>query len=215
MATQLLPKEIQIYSDHYTTPEPANMAALDRETHMKTGRGEMLSGHMQGSFLQMFSMAVQPARILEIGTFTGYSATCLAKGLREGGKLHTIDVDEELHDLAYRYWEKAGVAHKIVQHTGNGADIIPTINEVFDLAFIDADKLNYELYYELVFEKTRPGGFILADNVLYGGEVVLPTAAQSKNAKAMHQFNEHVKADNRVEHMLLPLRDGIMVVRKL
>ncbi len=214
MSITILPESIGTYAEQFTTPETAMMTALGRETHMKTGRGEMLSGHMQGAFLSMFSQAMRPERILEIGTFTGYSAGCLAKGLTANGILHTIDIDEELHDMAYKYWEHAGVAEKIRQYTGSALDVLLTIDETFDLVFIDADKVNYEAYYDLVFDKLKPGGFILADNVLYDGEVVLPVEQQSKNARAIHLFNEKVKADPRVEHMLLPLRDGIMMVRK-
>ena len=211
----LLSDDIGRYAEQFTTPAPPYMAALTRETNMKTGRGEMLSGHLQGAFLEMFSYALQPSAILEIGTFTGYSACCLARGLKPGGKLHTIDIDEELHDMAYRYWQQAGVADLITQYTGEGADVIPGLDMTFDLVFIDADKLNYERYFDLVFDKVKPGGFILADNVLYDGEVVQPLAQQSKNARAMHQFNERITNDPRVENMLLPLRDGIMVIRKL
>ncbi len=202
------------YTEAHTTPENAVLADLARETHIKTGRGVMLSGHMQGVFLQMLAQALKPKRILEIGTFTGYSAICMANGLVEGGVLHTIDIDEELHDIASKYWVLAGVNDKIVQHTGPAADIVPGLNEQFEMVFIDADKVGYCNYYDLVFDKVAPGGFILADNVLYDGEVVLPDGEQSKNGRAMHQFNEKIKADNRVEHFLLGMRDGIMMIRK-
>ncbi len=214
MAKVSKPFTVGEYAEQYTTAQSPLLAALSRETHLKTARGIMLSGHMQGAFLQMFCHALKPRRVLEIGTFTGYSALCMAQGLAPDGLLHTIDIDEELHDIAAKYWAQAGVSGKIVQHTGDAAEVVPGINEIFDLVFIDADKVGYETYYNLVFDKVAPGGFILADNVLYDGEVVLPAEAQSKNAKAIHQFNEMVKADSRVEHMLLGLRDGIMMVRK-
>jgi len=157
---------------------------------------------------------IRPKRILEVGTYTGYSAICLAAGLQNEGHLHTIDINEELEDMAFRYFCAAGLDKKITQHIGKAAEIIPTLEEEFDLVFIDADKQNYHLYYDLVFDKMPVGGFILADNVLYDGEVILPGEEQSKNARAMHAFNEKVHSDHRVEHVLLPVRDGIMIVRK-
>ncbi len=210
----LLPEDIDNYTTSFTTPEPEMLTRLSRETSMKTGRGEMLSGHMQGAFLQMISQAIKPLNILEIGTFTGYSAWCLVQGLQPGGVLHTVDIDEELQEIAGKYWAEAGISDRIIPLFGEAVDIIPTLDISFDLVFIDADKVNYERYYELVFDKLTPGGFILADNVLYDGEVLLPEAEQTKNARAMNAFNAMVKADTRVTHMLLPLRDGIMMVRK-
>jgi len=174
----------------------------------------MLSGHLQGALLQMLSNMIRPRRILEIGTFTGYSAICLAGGLAEDGKLHTIEIDEELYDMAYRYVSDSGMQDKIVQHIGAATAIIPALDETFDLVFIDADKSNYCRYYDLVFDKVAVGGYILADNVLYDGEVVLPREQQSKNAKAIQDYNDKIRADERVTHLLLPVRDGIMVVRK-
>ncbi len=209
-----LPHNIGEYAEKYTSPESELLAALDRETHVKTARGVMLSGHMQGTFLKMFCQALKPVRILEIGTFTGYSAICMAQGLQAGGVLHTIDIDEELHHIAAKYWAQAGLADKIVQHTGDAAEVLAGIDGPFDLVFIDADKVTYEQYYELVFDKVAPGGYILADNVLYDGEVMLPVDKQSKNAKAIHLFNEKVSNDERVEHFLMGLRDGIMMIRK-
>jgi caffeoyl-CoA O-methyltransferase len=209
-----MPQDTGEYAEQYTSPEDALLKALDRETHIKTGRGIMLSGHMQGTFLKMFCQALCPKNILEIGTFTGYSAFCMAQGLQEGGVLHTIDIDEELHDIAAKYWALARLTSKIVQHTGDAADVLPHLDKVFDLVFIDADKVSYERYYDLVFDKVAQGGFILADNVLYDGEVLLPEDQQSKNGRAIQQFNEKMKADNRIEHLLLGLRDGIMIVRK-
>lgn len=158
---------------------------------------------------------VKPLHVLEIGTYTGYSAICLAQGLQPGGRLITIDINEELEEMAFRYICDAGLEGKISQLIGKAADIIPGLDGTFDLVFIDADKTNYNLYYDLVFDKVPIGGFILADNVLYEAEVLLPQEEQSKNAKAMHAFNEKVKSDNRVEQVLLPLRDGIMIVRKI
>jgi caffeoyl-CoA O-methyltransferase len=215
MTKLLISKELELYAEKYTTPESKPLAALNRETHLKTPQAVMLSGHIQGAMLQMISHMVKPRYILEIGTYTGYSAICLAQGLQEGGRLHTIDINEELEDMCFRYFCEAGLEGKITQHIGKAADIIPALTETFDLVFIDADKLNYELYFDMVFDKLAPGGMILADNVLYDGEVLLPPEEQSKNARAMHAFNQKVLNDPRVEQVLLPVRDGIMIMRKI
>ena len=215
MTTLFIPKQIDDYAEKYTSPESPVLAALNRETNMKRGDAVMLSGHLQGAFLQMMSHMIRPECILEIGTFTGYSAICLAVGLRENGHLHTIDIDEELVEMSSRYFNNAGLQDKITQHIGEASEIIPAINESFDLVFIDADKPNYELYFDLVFDKIPIGEYIIADNVLYGGEVVLPAEEQSKNAMAIHRFNEKIRKDNRIEHLLVPVRDGLMVVRKI
>ena len=209
-----LPDTVGPYCAQYTTPEMPLLAALNRETNMKVHGAVMISGHMQGMFLQMMSKAMRPKYILELGTFTGYSAICLAQGLQPDGLLHTIDVDEELEDMTTRYFEEAGLKEKVVIHIGKAAEIIPTLTETFDLVFIDADKNNYDLYFDLVIDKLSSGGFILADNVLYEGEVTLPIEQQSKNAKAMQRFNDKIRADERVEQMMLPLRDGMMIIRK-
>lgn len=214
--TQLLfSKELNDYAEQFTTPETATLASLNRETNLKVAMPVMLSGHLQGAFLSMISKMIRPQNILEIGTYTGYSAICLAQGLPHDGQLHTIDINEELQDLCFRYFCEAGLEKKIVQHIGNAADIIPQLHQQFDLVFIDADKQNYHLYYDLVIEQLPVGGFILADNVLYDGEVILPESEQSKNAKAIHAFNEKIKSDDRIEHILVPLRDGIMMMRKI
>ncbi|MBC7554166.1 MAG: O-methyltransferase [Taibaiella sp.] len=214
MTKVLFLESIAVYAEKYTTPESDALAALNRETNVKIDKAVMLSGHLQGAFLQMFSYALQPKTIIELGTFTGYSAICMAQGLQAGGVLHTIDYNEELADITGKYIEAAGMKDKIIQHTGLAADILPRIDAIPDLVFIDADKVNYGLYYDMLIDKLRPGGFILADNVLYEGDVMLPIEQQSKNARAMHQFNEKIAADERVEQMLLPLRDGIMVIRR-
>lgn len=209
-----LPGTVVPYCAEHSSPEDGILKALNRETNLKVHGAVMLSGHMQGLFLQMFSSALKPARILEIGTFTGYSAICLARGLKEDGILHTIDVDEELEDMTDKYFRMAGLRDKIVTHIGNAADIIPTLNEKFDLVFIDADKAGYENYYDMVIDKIPAGAFIIADNVLYEGDVLLPAEQQGKNAKAMHAFNEKIKADDRVQQLILPMRDGLMLVQK-
>ena len=215
MTQLLLSETLHKYAEKYTTSELEPLARLNRETHLKVPLSIMLSGHLQGAMLQMVSHMVKPRRVLEIGTYTGYSAISLAQGLKNEGILHTIEINEELEDLAFRYFCEAGLDGKIKQHIGKAEEIIPKLEEEFDLVFIDADKPNYSLYYDLVFAKVPVGGFILADNVLYDGEVVNPVEEQSKNARAIHLFNEKVRNDKRVEHVLLPLRDGIMIVRKI
>lgn len=215
MTVQLLSKALNDYAEQFTTPESQVLAKLNRETNIKVELPVMLSGHLQGAILRFISYMIRPKRVLEIGTYTGYSAICLAQGLADEGHLHTIDINEELEDMAFRYFCEAGVDSKITQHIGKAAEIIPTLNETFDLVFIDADKQNYHLYYDLIFDKVPVGGFILADNVLYDGEVILPHDEQGKNARAIHAFNEKLRNDTRVEQVLLPVRDGIMIVRKI
>jgi caffeoyl-CoA O-methyltransferase len=205
---------INNYIENYTSAEDPVLAKLNRETNLKAALPVMLSGHLQGAVLQAFSQMLRPRRILEIGTYTGYSAICLAKGLAEDGHLHTIDINEELQDMCFHYICEAGLEGRITQHIGKAEKIIPELDEVFDLVFIDADKINYGRYFDQVFDKVRIGGFILADNVLYDGEVVLPPEQQSKNAKAIHAYNEKLRNDPRIEHVLLPIRDGIMIARK-
>lgn len=215
MTIHMLPDNIQEYAEHFTSPESPVLAALNRETHLKVQMPVMLSGHLQGAFLRMLSWMMQPLNILEIGTYTGYSAICLASGLKPGGKLHTIDINDELQELCFRYFCEAGLEKQIIQHIGEAATVIPSLEGHFDLVFIDADKQNYSRYYDLVFDKVPAGGYILADNVLYNGEVVLPYEKQSKNARSIHLFNEKIKADDRVEQVFLPVRDGIMLIRKI
>lgn len=215
MTQLLIPKWLDQYAERYTTPESEVLKSLNRETNVKVSHAQMLSGHLQGGILQMISHMVRPVNILEIGTYTGYSAICLAQGLQQGGRLHTIDVNEELEEMAFRYICEAGLEGTIVQHIGKAADTIPAFDLNFDLVFIDADKQNYSLYYDLVFDKVPVGGFILADNVLQEGEVILPAEQQSKNTRAIQAFNDKVKDDERVEQVLLPVRDGLMLIRKI
>jgi predicted O-methyltransferase YrrM len=215
MTQLLIPEAINKYAEKYTSPESALMAALNRETYLKITMPQMLSGHLQGAILQMISHMLRPDKILEIGTFTGYSAICLAQGIQQGGMLHTIDINEELKDMVFSYICEAGLKDKITQHIGDATKIIPTIHDTFDLVFIDADKQNYSTYYDMVFNKLRHGGLIIADNVLYDGEVILPENEQSKNARAISSFNEKLRNDRRIEKVLLPVRDGLMIARKI
>lgn len=211
---EFLDEKIENYALEHSLPESELLKRLNRETHAKVLMPRMLSGHMQGNLLSMFSKMIQPTYILEIGTYTGYSAICLAQGLKENGKLHTIDINEELEKMVRSYFKEAGLNSKIDYHIGHAIGIIPQLTETFDLVFIDADKKNYAVYYDLVFEKVRPGGFIIADNVLWSGKVLEPNEKMDPDTKAIDAFNKKIHADNRVEHMLLPVRDGLMIVRK-
>ena len=175
---------------------------------------QMLSGHVQGKLLEMISYMTNPLRILEIGTFTGFSALCLAKGLQQHGQLHTIEIRAEDADTAAQYFKKAGVENKIQLHQGDALEIIPTLNETWDLVFIDADKVNYINYYELTLPLVKKGGWIVADNVLFHGQVAEEPVTR-KNAKAIRAFNEHVTNDKRVEQVMLTVRDGLLIIRKI
>jgi caffeoyl-CoA O-methyltransferase len=210
---EFLPDDIARYSAEHTTPESDLLKQISRDTHAKVMMPRMLSGHVQGRFLSMVSKFMQPKTILEIGTFTGYSAICLAEGLAPEGKLITIDVNEELETRVRHYFVQAGITSKVDYRIGDAAKIIPTLNQKFDLVFIDADKENYGLYYDLVFEKVNPGGAILADNVLWSGKVT--QSKVDKDTRALIEFNKKIQADDRVENLLLPLRDGIMMIRKI
>lgn len=210
----VIPVAVEAFAEKYTSKENDVLRRLNRETHLEVDRPHMLSGHLQGQFLQFVSHMLRPHRILEIGTYTGYSAICLAQGLTPDGILHTIDINEEMEDRCLRYFKEAGLADKIKMHIGKAAEIIPQLNETLDLVFIDADKAGYVDYYDQVWEQLRPGGFMLADNVLYHGEVLAPAAEQTTNAKAMVRFCEKVLADDRAEKLLLTIRDGVLIIRK-
>lgn len=209
-----LPSNLTAYAEAHTSPESDLLQRLNRNTRAHIMAPRMLSGHMQGRFLSMISWMVRPRRILEIGTYTGYSALCLAEGLTDDGLLITIDHNEELEDFARSYWQESPLNAKINFRIGLAADIIPTLNEAFDLVFIDADKRNNSLYFDLIFDKIRPGGFILADNVLWSGKVIEPIKPSDQDTPAVLAFNEKIQADPRVENVLLPVRDGIMMIRK-
>lgn len=206
---------INQYIINHTSPEDTYLHELDRETNLNVLRSRMLSGHLQGQILSMVSCMIKPRCILEIGTFTGYSALCLAKGLAEGGQLHTIEIDDELESIAQKYFLKSGMADRIVQHIGDAREIIPIIGQSFDLVFIDADKREYCDYYRLVFDHIPVGGFILADNVLWDGKVVDADAAVEEQTSGILGFNDLVQNDSRVKNVILPVRDGIMLVQKV
>jgi len=210
---KFLPDEIESYAAQYSSKEEDVLARLNRDTHLKVMLPQMLSGHIQGNFLKMMSHMVRPKKILEIGTYTGYSAICLAQGLQDQGKLFTIDINAELEDMCRKFFKEAGIEDKIDYRIGNALDIIPAINESLDLVFIDADKLNYAKYYDLVFDNVRSGGFIIADNVLWSGKVCQEN--HDKDTAALHAYNEKINKDHRVENYLVPIRDGLMVARKL
>lgn len=209
-----IPQEIEDYALKNSDAESNVLKRLNRETHLKMTMPQMLSGHLQGLALQMFSKMIRPKNILEIGTFTGYSAICLAQGLQQGGRLHTIDVNEEFHEITSRYIREAGLQDQITLHIGEAVNIIPTFKEEFDLVFIDADKQNYCTYYDLVFPRVRSGGYIIADNVLWSGKILDSPMKMDIDTKTIFEYNQKIQADPRVENMLLPLRDGLMIARK-
>ncbi len=211
---EFIDKKIEEYALAHSQPESDILKKLNRETHANVMMPRMLSGHMQGNLLSMISKMIQPKQILEIGTYTGYSGICLAQGLLENGKLHTIDINEELEMMVRAYFHEAGLTNKINYYIGNALNIIPAINESFDLVFIDADKKNYAAYYDLVFDKVRKGGFIIADNVLWSGKVLEDPLKMDTDTKAIDAFNKKIHSDSRIEHMLLPVRDGLMIVQK-
>jgi caffeoyl-CoA O-methyltransferase len=214
---EFLDKELTDYIEAHTFPESPLLKKLNRDTNANILMPRMLSGHFQGRVLSMISHMVHPSNILEIGTYTGYSALCLAEGLKENGKLYTIDINEELESMVRKYIKEAGFENKIDYFIGNALDIIKSLELEFDIVFIDADKENYTNYYNLVFEKVRKGGFIIADNVLWSGKVIEENLNKKadKDTMAILEFNNKVHNDERVENVLLPIRDGLMVLRKL
>lgn len=213
---EFINEEIQQYVEAHSEKESEHLAAINRDTNAHVLYPRMLSGHLQGRILSMISHMIAPAAILEIGTYTGYSALCLAEGLQADGKIVTIDVNEELEDRVRQHFSKSAYKHQIDYRIGNALDVIPTLSETFDLVFIDADKINYSKYFDLVLEKVRVGGFIIADNVLWSGKVVDDSKkSQDADTKALVAFNSYVHADKRVQNVLLPVRDGLMILRKL
>jgi len=208
------PEILDRYLEAHSSSVDPVLIELSRHTHLKEVHPNMLSGPILGSFLTLFSKLLSPSHILEIGTYTGYSAICLAKGLKPGGKLTTLELNDELRQIALNYFARAGLSEKIELINGDAAEILCELPGPFDLAFIDANKENYTLYYDLVLDRMSEGGYILADNVLWGGKVLGDTEADSSTS-AIHQFNRHVTNDPRVENVLFPIRDGLMVIKKL
>ena len=208
-------QEIEEYCEAHSTPEPELLYRLNRETNLKVMNPRMLSGHIQGMFLTSLVQMMQPKAVLEIGTYTGYAAICLAEGLPDDGIIDTIEIDVELEDIIRKYFSQYPKKEKINLHIGDAVEVIPTLDKTYDLVFMDADKEEYIRYYELVLPKVRKGGYILADNVLWSGKVLQEVKSGDKDTPAIRQFNDYVLHDERVRNFLLPLRDGIMVIEKL
>jgi predicted O-methyltransferase YrrM len=204
---------INQYAENHTTAESPLLARLNRETWSKVLMPRMLSGHLQGRVLATLSQLLRPKAILEVGTYTGYSALCLAEGLQPGGVLHTIDINEELESMVRRYVSEAGLDNTIHLHVGDARHLIPTLKVEWDLVFLDADKENYATYFDLVIDRVRPGGVIVADNVLWSGKVIDPAVSDAET-DALRAYNAKVQADPRVNNVLLPIRDGLMVAIK-
>ncbi len=206
-------QEIIDYAENVTSDESAVLRELREHCYANFDDRSMLSGFVQGRLLSMFSHMIRPRVVLEIGTYLGYSALCFAEGLADGGKVITLDIQEDTNRVARSFVEKSEFAGRIEFHLGFAADIIPTLDDTFDLVFIDADKPNYSNYYDLVFDKVARGGFIIADNVLWSGKVL--DDQKDENTQALHEYNQKILADVRVENILLPVRDGLMVARKI
>ena len=208
-----LPEKIDNYVVNHTEDEPQLLQELSHETWQKVMVPRMLSGHFQGRVLSMISKLIHPKNILEIGTYTGYSALCLAEGIQQGGTLHTIDKNEELTDFQKKYFDKSPYKNQIKQHVGQALDVISTIDEKFDLVFIDADKSNYSNYFHAIINKMNKGGVILSDNVLWSGKVIEKVQPKDLDTPALIAYNKLLKDDSRVETVLLPIRDGLTISR--
>lgn len=208
----IMDKQIEKYIIDHSTPEDPVLEELYRQTHINFVNPNMSTGYLQGRFLEFISGMIKPSNILEIGTFTGYSAICLAKGLEDGGKLTTIEINDELRDFAHNYFCKAGLEHKIIQLTGKAQDIIPELDQVFDLIFIDGDKREYSEYYNICLRKTRPGSYIISDNVLWGDKV-LEKNTKDPQSKGIIEFNEMIRSQKNIEKIILPVRDGLMIIK--
>ncbi len=206
--------KIEEYAISASTPEPPALQQLTRETNLKTYMPRMLSGHLQGRILSMLSKIIQPKLIVEVGTFTGYSATCLAEGLAADGKLITFEISDEVVVLAQRHFEAAGITDKIETRVGNAAELLQEIGDEIDLVFIDADKENYSVYWDILFPKLRSGGIIIADNVLWSGKVLEPANQQDEETLGLISFTKKALAERNAEQVLLPVRDGLLVIRK-
>lgn len=208
-------QELEDYIEQHSEKEPLLLAALNKETYQKILLPRMLSGHFQGRVLSMLAKLIRPIHILEIGTYTGYSALCLCEGMQENGTLHTIDIKEELVDFQRKHFDKSPWGAQIFQHLGEAVEIIPTLDLKFDLVFIDADKENYLNYFELIVPKMNKGGIILSDNVLWSGKVLEPLNPKDLSTKVLLEYNQLLATDSRVETVLLPIRDGLTVSRVL
>ncbi|WP_299096427.1 O-methyltransferase [Winogradskyella sp.] len=209
-----LPEALDNYVVSHSEQEPELLQQLTRETYQKILQPIMLSGPYQGRVLSMISKLVNPKSVLELGTFTGYATLCLAEGLQKNGVIHTIDINEELHDFQRKYFDKSDYGSQIIQHTGSALDIIPELDMMFDLVFIDADKPNYSNYFHLIIDKLNPGGIILSDNVLWHGKVVEPLKEKDTSTKAVLDYNNLLKEDHRIETVMLPIRDGLTISRR-
>jgi len=208
-----LPEKIENYVVAHSQVEPELLQQLSRETWQKVLQPRMLSGHFQGRVLSMLSKLMNPKTILEIGTYTGYSALCLAEGIQKDGELHTIDINEELHDFQRKYFDASGYGDQIIQHTGNALKIIPDLDKTFDLVFIDADKSNYPKYLEILLPKLKSGAVILSDNVLWSGKIVEPISIEDKDTEAIVRYNKLLNEHPQLETVLLPIRDGLTISR--
>ena len=215
LAMHFLSPLLEDYIQNHSQEEPELLQQLTRETYLKVMWPRMLTGHFQGRVLSMLSKIIHPKNILEIGTYTGYSALCLAEGLQKNGQLHTIDINEELKDIQRSYFDKSGYGNQMIQHIGDAKKVIPTLNLTFDLVFIDAEKKEYPDYFELVLNKTKSGSIILSDNVLWSGKVAEPLNKKDKVTPILLDYNKKLKEDSRVETVLLPIRDGLTLSRVL
>ncbi|MCU0461029.1 MAG: O-methyltransferase [Bacteroidales bacterium] len=207
-------KWIEKYLHDYSSPEDPLLNDLYRQTHLKFINPNMSTGHLQGKLLEFLSVMIQPSSILEIGTYTGYSAICLARGLKPGGKLFTVEINDELREFSNSFFKKAGFEKSITQITGRAQDVVPGIDHMFDLVYIDGDKREYTEYYNIVICKTNPGGFIIADNILWG-EKVLEKNSKDPQTRGIIEFNEMIREQKNIEKVILPLRDGLMLIRKV
>ena len=208
-----LPEKLDDYVVAHSQKEPELLQQLSRETWQKVLAPRMLSGHFQGRVLSMVSKLINPKNVLEIGTYTGYSALCLVEGIQPKGQLHTIDTNEELYDLQKKYFDKSGFGNQIIQHTGNALNITPTIDKTFDLVFIDADKQNYPNYLEIILPKLKSGSVILSDNVLWTGKVIEKLQKGDKDTEALLKYNKMINEHSQLETVLLPIRDGLTLTR--
>ena len=212
---EFISQELDNYVCDHTENEPTLLYELNRRTNLEVLRPRMLSGHFQGRVLSMLSNMISPLNVLEIGTYTGYSALCFAEGLQAGGKVTTIDINEELEDLVREYIAKSDYSNNVDFIVGDAMEIIPTLTPEFDLVFIDADKQNYSGYYDLVFDKVKKGGYIIADNVLWSGKVVENYETTDRDTQLLMDFNKKIQEDQRVQNVLFPIRDGLMIARKI